>query len=412
MPISFNKSANKYDLFICVLVASLMAGEYGGALQLVRVLCILGIPSLSSAIRGVTLSYINPIKHVILFVWTLSVVSLIWSGSFSLGIKEIVYYIVHLLLLLEIVVFSYRAQMPLKSLAAGWSLALLITVLIAIWEIRTGQHLSTSKLGADATFNFEGQSLLRVFAAATFYNYNQFETFICYCTPFLIYMTLTAIKPKQLLILFILLGISFYVIVINASRSASAAVLIFYALTLKNIFANGRRSLIVYLLLIMASIFLIYQNSSEIFFNLDRRILSSGYESARFEIWETGWQALEKTLFLGFGAGGINTGDMRTTNIIGAPHNLFLEVLLRFGILGFAVFVYMLFKIWKNSVKVVDKTVRIVLISIFIAMPFYFITNSTYLFDASLYAFFGSLYVFVKSDYLNNMRSKRVQVRH
>ena len=168
----------------------------------------------------------------------------------------------------------------------------------------------------------------------------------------------------------------------------------------------------VYILLTVGIVFLFYSDSDEILNNLIRRIQTSGYDSSRFEIWDSYWRAIEEKFFLGLGAGGMSTNNSNLTNVIAAPHNMFLEILLYFGVLGFIYFLQKMIALFIKCIKVKDKIVRLILIAVFVAMPAYCITNSTYLFDASLYVYFASIYVFMRSNFLNSKNTSQFRLNY
>ena len=118
-------------------------------------------------------------------------------------------------------------------------------------------------------------------------------------------------------------------------------------------------------------------------------------EEGRFSIWSSGLFVLSETLLIGTGVGGISKAmSIYTTNTVLVMHNLFIEILVEFGLIcGIVVFAYM-FKLYKRTFKIIDTSRQLLLKCSLYASPFYFIINSVYLLYPMTFLFFASLYVF------------------
>ena len=76
-----------------------------------------------------------------------SLLSATWTSTDPVySLKETAYNFVHVLLFVEIIVFSKTARNPLTAIFLGFLVAFAISAVIAIWEFTTDQHLYTSKM--------------------------------------------------------------------------------------------------------------------------------------------------------------------------------------------------------------------------------------------------------------------------
>ena len=389
------KNNSVYDKYIFCLIFSLAFGQIGGYLQFARVLTICLFPVLLSTITKVPNSIKkNPCSFVMLcVVW--GGISLLWSNSISEGLKMFVYYLVHFSLFIEVIVFSYFSLRPLKIISLSWISALVLTLSIAIWEIQTGHHLYTSTLEEGHIQNYGGVINLQVFAASTFGNYNEFELFICYCTPFLLYLIFITDKLLIRIAYFLILGVSFYVVVVNASRAASITMLIYFVLSVRYILKKGGKSVLSYIVLIIALAGVLYVYSDSIFTNIFLRLESGGLESSRSEIYDKCLSIFLNTYLMGIGIGSLESSGMA------AFHNMFIEVALTFGIFVFIVFLRSLWVMYKRTLHIFNIEIKTMLLCALIALPVYSIINAIYLPFPNFYVYFASLYVFLNYSLYN-----------
>ena len=164
---------NKYDYLLVLLISTLAFGDIGGALQ---------IPRIMSLIR------IHKVYFLMLFILIYSIFSLIWSLDKMNGLKEFLYTILHLALFLEVLVLSKLSNNALLSISRGWSLAVFLTLIVALWEIISGNHLSISAFQDKNVYeSTEYGIILRNYGTTTFINFNNYITFLCYSLHFLYY---------------------------------------------------------------------------------------------------------------------------------------------------------------------------------------------------------------------------------
>ncbi|MDE6160012.1 MAG: O-antigen ligase family protein [Bacteroidaceae bacterium] len=389
------RKLNKYDIYVVILIASLASGQFGGALQLSRALSILLIPILLRVYTTLPKVITRRPKQFVVIILFWSIISLLWTGSFERGLQECVYFIVHMFYFLEIIVFTYKSQNKLLSVSIGWAIAVLVTSSIALWEIQTGQHLSTGRFEEDILL-YTG--FARRFASATFFNFNDYEVFLCYSIPFILFAIYSVTDFKKLVFFFFVLLCAVTITCFNASRGAAISALTMVFIGLWGALKQNSMSKIPLILLLFVFVFFLYEFSDEILLNLTARLdTTSAFESDRTEIWYLAFLCLLNTGLMGTGIAGIETGMSVVSNHYLAVHNLFVEILVEFGIFIFFYIVSILFKMFLYTLRGKTKYKRIIL-STFLVLPFIFIVSSKFLLCPDLYAFISSFYILVYHD--------------
>ena len=380
------KIANKYDYMIIILISSLAFGNMGGAMHLNRILTILFVPFIFSYPKILEKNHIK--NYVIFFIILISysIISLLWSYNPLEGCVEIIYLILYSCLFIELYIFSLLSTNPLKSIIYGWTISLCITLSIGCWELVTDHHLSTSKLDSGHMNNIgDGVIILQKFAAATFVNYNTYVSFLCFALPFLLYSI--SYSKRYKLYKFLLFTLCVICILSNASRggllSITTMIIVYmlckhkykYLLTIGIIF-----SIIISFILDNTDISFLtlisHRASAENLLNGD----------SRFNLWLVSVKILISTFFIGIGVGGMEQHFIEHNMSLHIPHNLIIELMLKFGlIIGCIVifqFVYILF----NIRRIKNHSIRILLYTALITFPIYSIINSGYILDEYVYA--------------------------
>ncbi|WP_164667635.1 O-antigen ligase family protein [Virgibacillus doumboii] len=85
--------------------------------------------------------------------------------------------------------------------------------------------------------------------------------------------------------------------------------------------------------------------------NISRTLFNKSFFSGRSDLWEGVLQAGVEKPVMGYGVG-INASDV--TEIKLTAHNQYLQTFLEVGLIGFAVFVFLLFCIWKLLIRRLD----------------------------------------------------------
>ncbi len=398
------KKYNKYDTYIFLLIASLVAGNMFGAFQVPRILAILFfIPCLQSYSK---ISYlIREMKNWLLVFLLYSVASCLWTPvGATEGIIEATYNIVHAMLFIEIIVFSRVAKNPINAILWGFLVAFVVSAIIAIWELTTDQHLYTSKTKEAKASNTGYEIYLRYFAAVTFYNFNMYVTFLCFLFPFLFYGINSKKNNRKLRILFVAATVTAVILVLyNGSRGGLLAILIMAIVYFSYSLFRVSGISIYTLLFVGLLAFVLFSYGSTILNTLIMRssVQDDLGDESRLMIWSHVYEVVKDYLGLGCGAGGLSVAMIQyARGGVLVAHNLFLEILSQYGILFLCVFVLFLYKLFRRTGKVNDKNRRICLYQALFALPVVSIINSGYLTQPVLWAVMAALYVFANYEHI------------
>ena len=390
---------NRFDYFIIFLIASLAFGAIGGSLQVVRLLTIIFFPTFFRRFVFHSAFYGSYVNCVIVFLLYASI-SLFWTPDRGEGLKELFYFFVHFLAFFEILVFSKYARKPLESIPIGWLVSVSMTLVVAMWEITTDQHLQWSRMDSDTKLNIGSEIILRRFAAVTFYNYNGYVTFLCFALPFVLFFLL---KPgrtyKNSFIPIIAVLLSAVCILINASRGGLLTLILMSIFLFRH---YGVKRLISRssIMLIGLSAYVAYRFGNIISLVIGVRAEHGivNPEEGRLVIWQNVLRAFSQTYGLGTGIGGIAKEMSNVTMGILVPHNIFLEILLEFGVLFFIVFVLFYVQTLKKILFNPNSIYKSMLLMALIPFPIYTIINSRYLLSPYVFIAFASLIVFINHE--------------
>lgn len=389
------KEYNKYDFRIFLLIATLAFGLVGGALQVPRILTVLFLPSMMRIQHQCSFYTIKLKQNIILFC-LFATFSLLWTPDFSGGFKDVIYFIIHFLSFFEIIVFARLAKNPIRAIVWGWIVFIICCSAVSIWELVTDHHLEYSKQDSGRSRNLgEGLFVMQRFTSVTFFNYNAYNTILCFAIPWMFYGLTVAKDVIQKVVCIICIILPFMFITYNASRGALVSFVIYAIIYI--IFCPGKKIKYISVALLSAMIFYMINNMADMFVVIGARSASyAGFEEeSRFTIWETALKAYANTYGLGTGAGGIyDAMDELSHGGINITHNMLLELLVQYNILFTSIFVVFLWKLFRKSLKLQDKNIRMVLLMAFAAFPAYSIINSGYLQLVPLYVFFACIYVF------------------
>lgn len=394
---------NRYDYNIILLISLVSLGIIGGAFQPLRVIAILFFPSV--LIWIVSKKHSAKIQKIIFLfiVWYVYLVfSIFWTIDVSQGLKEIFYYLVHFLLFFQLIAWSEKANDPKRSVILGWVLVLLLTLPIAIYEVTTFNHLPLDVFESDLTMNLDGEVKPYRYASTTFGNYNGYVVNMMFCFPFLLAAILKerGYSFKVILLIFF----SFIVIIlINASRGGFLVTLICLLVFLYYIAKNFRLtprkigSLVLLLALgVGFSYFLsLYSDTyfSRIIYRSSFGTSSFTDDTARSDIIVAGIGILKDSSFLGYGVGSELLALTNASVDIPSSHNLFLEILIQYGVFIFLGFIYLLYRIFYSAFLLKDERDKIILYGVMFSFLPLMVINSGYLTMSSFWVFISSLLI-------------------
>jgi O-antigen ligase len=385
---------------IILLLASMAFGNLGGSLQLCRVLTILFLPTL---LANFNLRHEGLNNYWVFFVFLMgySVLSLLWTPDIAEGMKQLIYFAIHFLFFFEILIFAKLAVNPADSITKGWMYSVMLTLVVALWEIFTDHHLQLSAFDSERAIHADGEVIKQRFAAVAFYNYNTYVTYLCFALPFIFYrvVNLTQISLKNLFP-FIVILLAFFCVLCNASRGGLLTLVVMFAIFIYRQPRSYFKTLML-LLLIGGGVYVFIQYADMFLLAIIARSSDSGLveDASRFAIWEVVIRTFMDTLGLGTGIGGINAGMAKFTSGITVPHNMFLEVLLEFGLFIFFCFTFFILNLYKKCFQETDKSVKTLLLIALVPLPLYAIIDSNYLLCYWVFAAFASLIYFTNKSF-------------
>lgn len=410
MDLLIEKRRNRYDVFLVLLISSLAFCNVGGALQISRLLAILLTPTLLSKLHTCDRS-ITKVRDFLGLILLYLFFSLLWSFNQMRGVEELIYYGVHFILFLEMIVFARFSNQPIHSIALGWTISVAMTLVVAIWEITTDNHLSYSQQEAGLVSNFgHGIVVDHRFASVTFYNYNSYVTFLCFALPFLYHRLKSVYKEnfREKVLMITVIALSIVCIIYNASRGGMISL---FVISLLYLFSN--RSLkssiksLIFFIAIIGVVFFVFRNDILTAFMARMAVSGSVGDESRWPIWQNGLRLLQDTYGFGPGVGGLTTGMERyAKGGITITHNMILELFLQFGSVFALIILSKLWKLYKNLLKGVYGSLTLLMKMILFSLPIIAIIDSGYFLSPHFYAYCASIMIVSSTKYLNLQTDK------
>ena len=298
---------NKYDYAIVALIGSLLFGGIGGYLTVSRILTLLFVPLFLKTVKqNNTLKEIVSVRTLVFF-YLYCVVSIIWTPNKTEGVKELIYYPIHLIYFLEIISFSLIANKPTKSISIGWLMVVLGSTFIGLFELATDVHFGIGQ-ESDRSMNFGGTIIQQRFARGLFANYNTLVTVFCFGLTFILSLYYKTRAKGQRFLCFFAVFLSLIIVVTNASRGGilSYLIIILCSFVFASSFKNKVK--IAFVIVIVASL-VIGRYYDLIFGFLEIRLASSDVASdnTRLDLWTKGVYICFDYFGLGSGVGSVET---------------------------------------------------------------------------------------------------------
>jgi O-antigen ligase len=230
-----------------------------------------------------------------------------------------------------------------------------------IWEFAREKReqrglLQAFVLGASVSVAFTIQAFLRAEEvnymryAASGFDPNDLGLILALALPIALYLGLkNESKFARLNLLFIPTGL--FAIVLTASRSSFAAALVgllFLLLTSSRLNIVRKISLVVLMLFAASVLLSILPEESWSRLSTTGSELSSGNLNHRSTIWLMGLYAFAESPIIGVGAGGFRAAVVPFIGMEYAPHNLFIDVLVTMGLIGFCIFACILLYLFRS----------------------------------------------------------------
>jgi len=338
--------------YLYALVISLACGGIGAAAQPVRVLIVALAPMcLWDAIQNLGFRRRFRFEIVTLALWLMVAgFSMTKAVDSSESTKALIYLMINMIGYIEVLWLCTRIENPKKNLIRAWLLMLLVTVPIALAEFMLDVHLSSSVLDAGAQQKVADEYVERRFAAVTFGNLNSYNTILCFVLPFTILQSLQSTERRDRILGFVVLFLQIVMIFANSSRGALICLVFELFLFVAYYLKEGKG--LFWLLAGGAVVVLVFvKYMLENFTLIIGRFMDQGLEDdGRIENIVKGLQALIDSNGMGIGVGNYTPIMSDYYNVrIPAPHNLYLEVLVTFGVIILLLFLVMHIRIWTKA---------------------------------------------------------------
>ena len=403
------KRFNKYDLLIILTIATLAWGN-NEALRFLYPIRILGAFGLFiTASNWRLLSTIFRKWVIFLSLWLVYIVcSIVWTPEIGDGFIQAFHLVTIFGAMGMLMVASLKAKHPLNSIVLGWAAMVLITLPIAIWEIQTGQHLTSGNFHEDSM----SYGQLRIFAAVTYGNFNSYSVALASALPFI--LTGWVDKDKNIFgkLFFIILTLLMAgILILNASRGCLLCLIVGVLLMLL-MQMKGRFSLFNVALIIAifagAIYYAIVELELDMFFEITARLDNEGTELGRSAIYKAGLITAMKTGLVGGGVGSVEPLMREYTRWVGTyvTHNVFLEILIEYGLIICLVFIWKFYKtgfaLWKSQ----DVKEKLIGYYVVITSVLLFLVDDYYTGESVFWIYLVSL-IIISTLYTRRKREER-----
>lgn len=413
-----NKSTyNRYDIYLFLIIISAIYGRYG----LIHPSSFLSLFFFPELLGNNNLLFSKKTKSVSVFLilWVLyAAISLLWVPNMHDAIFEISLLLFNSLLFMEIMVFSMKANRPLRTLALAWTCAFLITSVVAVWEINTDHHLLSAKEQKDFRRNELGDYMEKNSAIFTFYNPNTYIYFISLAFPFALYLYFQAKRKSEKLYYLIPIVLTVYVASQNSSRGGILTIAVMLSSFIYLKMKGSSLGVKVYIIIVTGMLSLILILYGEVLFQgLFFRLSGSELfeDNARMILWYASWQEFLNSYGLGMGTGSM-VSVLETSNAnmlrdhLAYSHCMIFEILLEYGAFFCLGIILFLFKLLRTGISVNEYQMKAVILCAVFSFPFYSVINSENVKVSFVWMFFASIFVFSIFSDKKGISSKKKRV--
>lgn len=399
------KRFNIYDVVLLVLYVLLVFGMIGNGAQPVRLAMVALAPIMIVDVLRRPHESIAYYRHEVFFIvfwWIYSLGFMFKAVELVESVKHQVFFLIHLLGFFEVLWAANKARNPQRAICLGWIAMLILTLPVAVWEFTGGQHLWTTIM-EDQSIVFGKVRIDRPYAAVTFGNLNSYNTVICWALPCLFTFALFPQKKFDTALALLTFVPLFLIVVLNSSRGAilcmGALIAIYVGCYLK---VGKHRSMM--LGLVVVAVFILAYYLYEMFYFIIGRFTDQGMsDDGRMENILKGIEAWWDSCMLGIGVGNYEPIMDKIYRVaIPAPHNLFLEIFVVWGIIIAVAFVWVLLRLYRRS-RLGDLRNRYFVYFGFICLLFGGMVDSTYWMKAATWLYFSSLFIMADPRY--NLKS-------
>ena len=190
-----------------------------------------------------------------------------------------------------------------------------------------------------------------------------------------------------------------YILLMNASRGGLVCLAIyslFFVGYYKKVYFRGKK--IVITVAIIALLIGIIGYANILFEQIASRFIAKSNlfdDSSRTHLILVALELFKGSWGIGTGVGSIMASMATLTTGIIITHNLFLEILVQYGVVIFVVCCMFFFYLFRNArMQIKGSTPKFIVYSSLASFPFLFVINASYLLMPSLWVYFSSLAFF------------------
>lgn len=279
----------------------------------------------------------------------------------------------------------------------GWLTLFLLSCPVALYELVFDWHFKSSQFDSELLLNL-GDDIIyqKKFAALNFLNYNTYVTVLCFCSPFLFSFLLSVRKIRKQIIGWVGLALLVYILLMNASRGGLVCLSIysvFFYFYYRHVKLKGRRLLV---FSVLTGLFIgLYYYSDVLFEQIAYRFINkSGLfdDTSRSHLILVAMQLFVGSYGVGTGVGSLVASMGEVTDGIIITHNMFLEVLVQYGLVIFVIGCMFILKLYRNArVQPKQSIQKFILYSALSSFPFLFVINAGYLLMPSFWIYMSCL---------------------
>lgn len=388
----------KYDIILYIITSLLIFGLIGNGVQPVRLFIVALAPfMIRDAFKGPHKSlYYYRFEILFLIFWWLWAISFYYKAVDPIeGLKHLIFLLIHILGFFETIWAANKAQSPQKAIKFGWVTIVILSIPIAIYEFLTGFHLPMTVHDTVSNIVVNGIHIERPYASVTFGNLNSYNTMLCWCLPSLF---MCNIYPRNMIeqsLGFILTCLTSLIIIANASRGAILCLAITVLVYIYIYYKLGRNRFLFSIFLAFALGLLIY-HLGDLFTLIIERFNDQGVnDDGRTENLIQGFKAFLDSYGLGIGIANYTPIMVDIYRVeFGAPHNLFLEVLVCFGLPIAIGFIAMYLRITYICFSRGTSFNHNMFLFCFVVTIFAGIIDSSYLMKVPTWIFLASIYIY------------------
>lgn len=324
-----------------------------------------------------------------------SMLSIFWVGDLKNYVISTLTLYCFIFVFLLIFSLSKIAKFPILSITVGWIILLVLNLLCAFAEIITGEHFSSGSFQADdVEKDISGIVMNKVYAAVTYGNYNSFSVLLCLTLIFLLIYIYIKTNITHRLFGVVLFFCICFILIVNTSRGSFVS-LFFFMIPLWYTIRKMKGVKYFFITSIALVGFYLWNNYSDLIIfiierKMDMRTGGISYDP-RWILWDTGFDIASQWLFFGSGAGSMMYEYYQKHSFILYAHNLWIQMLLEYGIVTTLFFVIFYLRLLWRSLFSKDILLRIIGLYLLLAWPVLTIIDEEYL-KSFYFVFFASVY--------------------